>query len=193
MTCLIASSLGLENGFNVQADLSAEGARRNLAPMWKMKQVISDFLAAYVLYCAMVTVVLGICVFGFHQDFGKNMGLVMICAWVGSFVGLAAGTMIAVMGKGKRKQKEGKNVAFFMTSSFLGGLNWAEITYYLEKNCPIINRINPATLIVNCFKSLAVYGDYNRYAFNLVSLLFIGILFLGISIWKLRRIKYASL
>ena len=193
MTCLIGSNLGLENGIKIQADLSPEGARRNIAPTQKMRQVLLDFAASYVLYCLMTTVVLGICVFCYHQDFGNNIGLILLGVWVGSFVGIAAGTMIAVTGKGNQHVKEGLCVAFFMVSSFLGGLQWADITYYLEKGCPVINRINPATLIVNAFKSLAVYGDFNRYAVNLVSLLVIGCFFLGISVFNLRRTKYASL
>ena len=193
MTCLIGSSLGLENGFKIQADLSAAGARRNVAPTQKMKQVFSDFAASYVLYCITTAFVLGVCVLIYHQDFGNNVGLILLGTWVGSFVGIASGTMIAVIGKGNKKAKEGLNVAFFMISSFLAGLQWADITYILEKKCPIINRINPATLIVNAYKSLAVYGDYHQYVVNLLSLLVIGLLFLGISILKLRRTKYASL
>ena len=193
MACLIASMVGMENGLRIQADLSGVGARRNVAPERKMKQVMIDFLASLLLYCVLMTGVLAILIFVYKQDFGSNAGLILLGTWTGSFVGLAAGNMIAVVTRGSRTKKEGINVAFFMTSSFLGGLQWGDITYLLEKNCPIINRINPATLIVNAFKSLAVFGDYKQYAANLITLLFIGILFLAISILKLRRAKYASI
>lgn len=193
MACLIASMVGMENGLRIQADLSDVGARRNVAPERKMKQVMIDFLASLLLYCVLMTGVLAILIFVYKQDFGSNAGLILLGTWTGSFVGLAAGNMIAVVTRGSRTKKEGINVAFFMTSSFLGGLQWGDITYLLEKNCPIINRINPATLIVNAFKSLAVFGDYKQYAANLITLLFIGILFLAISILKLRRAKYASI
>lgn len=193
MACLIASMVGLENGLSIQADLSAVGARRNVAPTKKMKQIMTDFLASLVLYCIMMAGVLAVLVFVYKQDFGSNAGLILLCTWVGSFVGLAEGNMIAVVVKGSRTKKEGINVAFFMTSSFLGGLQWGDITYILEKNCPIMNRINPATLIVNSYKSLAVFGDYKQYTVNVVTLFMIGVLLLVISIWKLRRTKYASL
>ena len=193
MTCLIAASVGVENGLKIQADLSMVGARRNIAPMKKMKQVIIDFLASYFVYCIMAAFILGVCIFVYKQDFGNNVGMLLLGTWVGSFVGLAAGIMIAVVCKGSRQAKEGISVVFFLTSSFLGGLQWGEITYYIEKSCPIINRINPATLIVNAFKSLAVFGDYRQYAVNLITLFIIGVLFLVISINKLRRMKYASL
>lgn len=193
MACLVASMVGMDNGYAVQADLSPLGARRNVAPTQKMKQVMTDFLATLFIYCIMMTLLLGVFIFVYKQDFGSNAGLILLGSWVGSFTGLAAGTLIAVACRGSRTKKDGIGVAFFMTSSFLGGLQWGDITYVLEKNCPIINRINPATLIVNSFKSLAVFGDYQQYAVNLISLLVIGMLLLFISIMKLRRTKYASL
>ena len=193
MACLIASMVGLENGLKIQADLSAVGARRNVAPTGKMKQVMTDFFASLFIYCIMMTGVLAILVFVYKQDFGNNIGFILLGTWTGSFVGLAAGNMMAVVFKGSETKKEGLSVAFFMVSSFLGGLQWGDITYILEKKCPVINRINPATLIVNAFKSLAVFGDYKQYAVNLITLLAIGVLLLTISILKLRRTKYASL
>lgn len=193
MTCLIASMMGLKNGIGIQADLSALAARRNVAPSKKMSQVLIDFLASWFLYCILVFIVLAVVIFGYKQDFGNNAGLILLGGCVGSFNGLAAGMMIAVVAKGGRRAKEGLCVAFFMVSSFLSGLQWVDITYYIEKYCPIINRINPATLVVNAFKSIAVFGDMKQYTVNLLTLFGIGILFLGISIMKLRRTKYASI
>lgn len=193
MACLISNMVGLNNGFDIQADLSPLAARRNVAPTQKMKQVLTDFFASLFLYCILMTAILGVLVFVYKQDFGSNAPLILLATWVGSFVGLASGNMIAVITKGSRAKKEGLGVAFFMVSSFLGGLQWGDITYILEKNCPIINRINPASLMVNSFKSLAVFGDYRQYAVNLITLFLIGILFLVISVVKLRRTKYASL
>lgn len=193
MTCLIASMMGLKNGIGIQANLSALAARRNVAPSKKMSQVLIDFLASWLLYCILVFIVLAVVILGYKQDFGNNAGLILLGGCVGSFNGLAAGMMIAVVARGGRRAKEGLCVAFFMVSSFLSGLQWVDITYYIEKYCPIINRINPATLIVNAFKSIAVFGDMKQYAVNLLTLFGIGILFLCISIMKLRRTKYASI
>lgn len=193
MTCLIASMIGMNNGIGIQADLSSLGARRNVAPTKKMAQVLTDFFASLFLYCIMVSVVLAIVIFVYKQDFGSNAGMVLLGAWAGSFTGLAGGMLIGVVPKGGRGAKEGLCVAFFIVSSFLSGLQWVNITYYIEKYCPVINRINPATLVVNAFKSLAVFGDTKQYMVNMATLLGIGILFLFISIMKLRRTKYASI
>ena len=193
MSCMMGCMSGMTMGLDLQADLSFVGMRRNVAPTKKMRQVVSDFLATFFLYGILMTIVLFFLVYVCKQDFGGNLGLILLVTWVGSFTGIAGGIAIAVLSKGSRSKKEGLCVAFFMGSSGLAGLFVSQITYILEKTCPIINRINPATLIVNAFKSLAVFGDYRRYAVNLVTLFIIGVLLIILSVFKLRRTKYASL
>lgn len=193
MTCLMASMFAVRTGINLQADASTLGARRNVAPTPKMQQFITDFLADFLLHAILMTIVLLIVIHVFGQDFGDNFGLILLASIAGSFAGLSAGFLIATWAKGSIGAKDGICCAFFMISSFLGGLQMAEMPYILEEKCPIINRINPATLIVNAYKSLAVFGDYRQYAINVVSLFVIGIIFIVFSIAKLRRSRYASL
>lgn len=193
MTCLIGSSVGCSVGCDLQADCSVIGARRGVAPTTKVRQITIDFLALFILYDVVSIIVLLFCVMVLHRDFGSNLMPVMLATFVGNFCGIAGGMCISTFGKGNKKQKDGYCVAFFMVSSFFAGLQWADITFVLEKNCPIINRINPATLIVNSYKSLSVFGDYQKYWTNLGTLFLIGVLFLIASVMKLRRVKYASL
>ena len=193
MTCLIGTMVGMHNGNDIQADLTAVGARRNVAPTPKLRQVLNDFIATYILYCIIVAIVTGVCVFVYDQDFGQNAGLVLLGGWIGSFTALAIGEVIAVFIKGPVQKKEGVCVAVFMISSFLAGLQWGDITFLIEEHCPVINRINPGTLIVNGFKSLSVYGDRRSYVINMVTLALIGIVSVLISVWKLRRVRYESI
>lgn len=193
MFCLIGSMVGLSNMVDIQADLSAIGARRNVAPTSKIKQVLCDFLASYIIYCILVVIVLFFCVFVYGQDFGDNAPLVLLGGFIGSFTGICIGSFIGAFVKGPRSGKEAMCTVVFMGSSFLAGLQWGNITRVLEKHCPIINRINPATLIVNAFKSIAVFGDYKGYAVNLVTLVSIGIFCAAACILKLRRMKYGSI
>ena len=193
MACLIASMYGLSYGNALQADLSTIGARRNVAPTPKLKQFVLDFLGSMTIYTVLMTVVLLVVVYVYGQDFGDNFALVWLATMVGTFTGLSGGYLIATWVKGNEGKKNGICVSFFMVSSFLGGLQMAEMPYIIEENCPIINRINPATLIVNAYKSLAVFGDYEQYTVNVVSLFAIGVLFIIVSVAKLRRTKYASI
>lgn len=193
MTCLIATMVGLNNGNDIQADLTPVGARRNVAPMPKLVQVAYDFVASFILYCIIVAFVTGVCAFVFQRDFGNNAALVLLGGCIGSFTSLAIGTVIAIFTRGSVQKKEGLCVAVFMISSFLAGLQWADITYLIEERCPIVNRINPATLIVNGFKSLSVFGDVRQYAVNMLTLFAIGVICVIAGVLKLRRMKYESI
>ncbi len=193
MACLIASMYGLSYGNNLQANFSTIGARRNVSSTPKMRQFVIDFLASMTIYTVLMTIVLLVVVYVYGQDFGDNFVLIWLVTLVGTFTGLASGYFIATWVKGNAGQKNGICVAFFMVSSFLGGLQMAEMPYILEQNCPVVNRINPATLIVNAYKSLAVFGDYEQYAVNVISLFAIGVMFIILSVAKLRRTKYASI
>lgn len=193
MTCFTTSMLGLKNGCDVQANLSALAARRNIAPTKKMLQVIQDFIASFLMSDFILVIVVLLCIYGFKQDFGGNIPLVLLGGFVGNFTGIAVGTCIALMIKGNKSKKEGYCVLFYMGTTFLAGLQWADITYYLEIHCPIVNRINPATLLVNAFKSLSVFGDVGQYEINIITLFGIGVVCLVVSGWKLRRVRYASL
>lgn len=193
MACLMGSMSGLSMGVDLQADLSNVGIRRNVAPMKKMKQVAIEFLATFTLFCVIMSIVMCFLVYVLNQDFGDNIGLILLGTWAGSFAGIAIGIAIAVFCKGSQEKKEGLCTAFFMGSSFFSGLFMHTMPSIIEQNCPIINRINPASLIANGFKSLAVFGDYEQYAVNLITLFIIGALLIVISAMKLRRTKYASL
>lgn len=191
MACLIASNVGASVGNKIQADRTTIAARRNVAPTKKMKQLFTDYFASFVVYDMLTIILLLVMVFGLKRDFGTNLPLVVLATFVGNMNGLATGLCLAVFSKGGEKKVDGLCVGIFMVSSFLAGLQWADITYRIEKVCPIINRINPATLIVNSYKSLAVFGDVNKYWTNVLTLLAITIVVFVISVLKLRRTKYA--
>lgn len=65
--------------------------------------------------------------------------------------------------------------------------------YMIDKNIPIINKMNPASMITDGFYSLYYYDTLNRYWFNIYSLLIFSAIMLGLSILSLRRQKYDNI
>ncbi len=57
-----------------------------------------------------------------------------------------------------------------MVSSFLAGLMNGNMKDIVEKSAPIINRINPASLISDAFYCINVYNDTARYYRSLATL-----------------------
>ncbi len=65
--------------------------------------------------------------------------------------------------------------------------------YIIDKNVPIINKINPASMITDGFYSLYYYDTLDRYYFNVVSLLIFAFIMIIASYFSLRRQKYDSI
>lgn len=65
--------------------------------------------------------------------------------------------------------------------------------YIVDKNMPIVNKLNPASMITDGFYSLYYYDTLDRYFFNVVSLLVFALIMITISYFNLRRQKYDSI
>ncbi len=65
--------------------------------------------------------------------------------------------------------------------------------YIVDKNIPIVNKLNPASMITDGFYSLYYYDTLDRYFFNISSLLIFALIMITISYFSLRRQKYDSI
>lgn len=65
--------------------------------------------------------------------------------------------------------------------------------YIVDKNIPIVNKLNPASMITDGFYSLYYYDTLDRYFFNIASLLVFAFIMIAISYFSLRRQKYDSI
>ena len=62
--------------------------------------------------------------------------------------------------------------------------------YVVDKNVPILNKINPANMITDGFYSLYYYKTLDRYLYNIKGLLIFSLILIIISYISLRRQKY---
>ncbi|HBC84523.1 MAG TPA: hypothetical protein DCZ30_03585 [Clostridiales bacterium] len=65
--------------------------------------------------------------------------------------------------------------------------------YIVDKNIPIVNKLNPASMITDGFYSLYYYDTLDRFVFNIASLLIFALIMITISYFSLRRQKYDSI
>ena len=84
-------------------------------------------------------------------------------------------------------------MATIMFMNFLAGLMMGNMKYVVEKACPIVNRINPAAIISDCFYSLCVFEDMNMYIRCIASMGVWTVVLAVCSVIILRREKYANL
>lgn len=193
MTCLFGSFLSQGVISELQADQSAVGARKNIAPLSKMKLLIIDILTTWLVSFVEILIVLGYLVGILGLNFGANLGYMLILAVVGSYFGISLGIFVAIFVKGDFGAKNGFLVAFNLVLCFFGGLMMVNVIDLVEHHIPILNRINPAALMVHAFQSLQIYKTPDIFYRNLGIIFVFGIVMNIASVWILRRKKYASL
>lgn len=193
MACLYGSFWGMRNTDDIQADITALGARRSLAPTHKLQTVFSDLLASLTVHFSELLILLAYMMLALKVDFGTRLWCVVLTCLVGSFTGIAIGTFV---GSALRK-KEGLKVAVIITVSMVwslfAGLMVGGLKGLIDRNVPLLNALNPAALIADTFYSLLVYDTLDRFAWNIGSLSAIALVLALGSYLLVRRQRYASL
>ncbi len=193
MACLYGSLLGLHLVIKLQPNLSPLGQRREISPTHKFTIILADFAAAVVIQFASILLLLFYLIAILKIDFGNKTGFIVLTGLVGSIIGVSSGVFIGSVGKWSETTKNGILMSYAMICSFLSGLMVGGMKYAVEKYCPLVNRINPAALITDCFYSLNIYNTYGRFTTDMIIMLVIAACFCTGSYLMLRRNTYASL
>lgn len=193
MSCLFASTGGLQIAMNNQANISSLGARKCISPVPKLISYTGTLSATILHQFLCVLLALAYMIFILKINFGTQLGYVVLTGFLGSMTGVSFGFFIGSIAKFGEAIRFGISMTFIMGCSFLSGLMMQNIRIYVEKICPWFNRINPAALISDSFYSLTVYQSHERYLINSITLVTISVIFCLLGILSVRREKYAAL
>lgn len=193
MACLYGGILGMVAiNYNLP-NMSSNGKRIAVSPTSKGKIILSSVIASYITQLIGIAILFIFTVFIFKVDYGTNLPLVILLAIVGCLAGLSIGVASASLLKTNDNVKTGVIISFTMVGCFLSGMMGITMKYIVDKNIPILNKLNPANMITDGFYSLYYYDTLDRYYFNIISLLIFSIVLIGFSILSLRRQKYDSI
>ena len=193
MTCLYVGTIGITAINYSLANMSSNGKRVAISPVSKGKIVLSSLIASYIVQLIGLILLFAYSVFILKVDFGSNLLLIILLALAGSFTGLSLGIFIGVNFKLSEGAKIGLTIGITMLWSFLSGMMGITMKYIIDKNIPIVNKLNPTSMITDGFYSLYYYNTLDRYYFNVISLVIFAVLLLAISFVGLRRQKYDSI
>ncbi len=193
MSCLYGGILGMVAINQNLANMSNNGKRISIAPTSKGKLVFSSVIASYITQIIGLSLLFLYTIFVLKVDYGTNLPLVILLGMVGSFAGLSMGLAIGTVLKTNEGIKTGILISITMLGCFLSGMMGITMKYIIDKNVPIVNKLNPASMITDGFYSLYYYDTLDRYFFNITSLLIFAFIMIGISIFSLRRQKYGSI
>lgn len=193
MAGLMGGMMGMYCSINHQANLSTLGARVEASPMSKAKDVISSLLATLLLHNIFIDLGAVYLVYILKIQFGVPFWTVLSVNLLSTMIGDGMGCFIGSISTMKEGVKSGILLAASLGPCFLSGLMFGGMRLIIEESVPIINRINPAAVIVDCFYSICVYDSYEMLWKNVIVLLIWCAVLLTGSIVATRKRKYKTL
>lgn len=193
MTCLYGGILGTVAINQNLANMSANGKRVSVSPVSKSKMIFSSVLASYITQLIGLALLFVYTIFVLKINYGNNFLLILLLSLCGCLAGLTLGVAIGSVLKSSDNVKTGVVISITMLGCFLSGMMGITMKYVIDKNMPILNKINPAGMITDGFYALYYYDTLNRYWVNVISLLIFAAIMIALSITSLRRQKYDSI
>lgn len=196
MTALMAMSFAVTTVCATQANLSALGMRRSMAPLTRLRQLMGGFLASWLCtFCSLLVALLYIH-FVCRISFGGRWAATMLAIVVASFASNALGTLLGSLPKLTAGTKIGLTTAISCGLSLLSGLYGSgamALSDWIQRNAPIVAMINPTQQVTNLFYDILYYDSYTPFFRTVGILLTMAVLALALATVFLRRQRYAHL
>ena len=193
MTCLYAGSVSMIAISKTLPYLKGNGKRTTVSPAKKSTIVFSSLLASYIVQLMTLGLLFIYTAGILNIDYGSNIGYIILLSLVGSFAGIALGLLVGTYVKASENVKTGVMISVTMTGCFFAGMMGVGMKYVIDKNIPLMNKLNPANMITDGFYSLYYYSDYSRFWFNIISLLIFTTIAILLACNKIGRARYDSI
>lgn len=193
MACMYGGMISMTIINKMLPNMDVVGKRVAVSKLSKGKMLLSSLLSGYVVQLIGLIILFIYTILVLNVDYGSNLIYVILLALLGSMAGLSLGMMLASALKVNENAKMGMLIAISMFGSFLAGMMGVTMKYVIDKNVPLLNKINPVNMITDGLYSLYYYSSLNRYYFNIISLVIFFVIMIIISYLALRRQQYDSI
>lgn len=193
MTCLLGGYVGMTEVNAIQANLSAQAARINFAPVHKLKMFLSGISAAFVVQFAKLLLFFAYLAFVLSVDFGERSALILLTLFLCTLLGISFGAFVTSLVKGGEGLKNGVLLTVSIAGAHLAGMSYAGLKYIIETMVPPLALLNPASLMTDAFYTLYYFDTYGRFIESIVGMIIFTAVFAGATYFVTRRRKYASL
>lgn len=193
MACLYGGTISMYVINQKLPNMCNIGKRISVSPTKKKTTILSSLISSYITQLIGLVLLFIYTIFILKVDYGTNTPLIILLGMVGSLTGLSLGLLIGTIIKKNENIKIGILIGITMLGCFLSGMMGITMKYIIDKNIPLINKLNPAAIITDGFYSLYYYDTLDRYWYNIISLLIISLILILISANSLRRQKYDNI
>jgi len=164
MASLYGAMYGLTNTNELNQKLSLVSARRLAAPMRIVPTVVCDVAAAFTIQYLQFLINIAYFILILKVDFGNVNGWLFLGGVFYSLLGVLVGYFIGTVVQKSESLQNSIMMGTVMFSCFLAGLMVGNIRTAITLTVPIVNRINPATLIADSMLALCIMGDMEKFA-----------------------------
>ncbi len=164
MASLYGAMYGIMNTNELNQKFSPVSARRLAAPMRIVPTVFSDVAAAFTIQYLQFLINIAYFTLILKVDFGNVSGWLFLGGVFYSLLGVLVGYFIGTVVQKSDSLQNSIMMGSVMFSCFLAGLMVGNIRMVIELTVPVVNRINPATLIADSVQALCIMGDMEKFA-----------------------------
>ncbi len=193
MACLYGCFIGYRSAMELQANLSTLAARRCVSPVHRMRWILSETAVSFGIHFVNMLILLAYMKYILRLEFSGSYMVMLPVVIIGSMIGVTMGMFITSIGKTGEGVKIGIMISVSMVMSFLAGLMNADVKNAVDRNVPLLNRINPAALISDALYCLNVYDAPARYIQDMVILSVMCVILLAGTFLIVRRERYGSI
>lgn len=196
MSCMMAMGYSISTVAAAQANLSALGIRRTVAPLSRAKQLVAGFLSCWLCSSVALSIALAYIRLACNVSLGGREPAANLAVIIASFMTSSAGTLLGAVPKLSYNTKYGLSTGISCTLSLFTGLYGGfamQISDWIARNAPILGTINPAQQVTNLFYDILYYDSYRPFITTCIILLAMSAVFLLAGIAMLRRQRYEHL
>ncbi len=184
---------GIEIATIIQANLSNVAKRMNISPLRKSEFLFSGIIISIFLNLASNTLLLLFVHYVLKIKLLTNIGPSILLIFMGNLFGISFGILVGVSNKLKLNAKIILSIATTLVLSFFAGMMNPDIKVMVDKNLPIIGKLNPISIITNNLYRINLLGNTDGLNIGIYTLLGWIIVLNLISYGFLRRKTYDSI
>lgn len=184
---------GIEAVVLSQANLSNLGARINISPIKKSTLLKSGMLVGLLINIGSNILLLVFLQFVLKLNLFTNLAYSSIFIILGNIFGISLGLFIGSSNKKSPGVKTMISIMVTMFLSFLSGLMSPNIKVLIDKNIPILSKLNPIAIITNSLYKINLLENTKDLTQGMVLLIVYSLILMSISYMFLRRNQYDSI
>lgn len=184
---------GIETVIITQANLTNLGARINITPIRKSTLITSGMIVGLLINLVSNILLLLFLHFVLKLELFTNLAYSSIFIILGNVFGISLGIFIGSSNKKSPGVKVMISIMVTMFLSFLSGLMSPDIKVLIDKNLPLLSKLNPIAIITNSLYRINLLENTHNLNEGIILLIIYSIILMGISYLFLRRGQYDSI